>query len=112
MGSLSWVLPALAAALRCAAYRLTCDDLGEHIVENSGKLALLDKLLAKLHKEGHKVLLFSQMTRMLDIVQDYMHYRGYNYERLDGSVRGEERFLAIDRFTAGTHSISLSFKLV
>lgn len=74
--------------------------MGEHIVENSGKLALLDKLLAKLHKEGHKVLLFSQMTRMLDIVQDYMHYRGYNYERLDGSVRGEERFLAIDRFTA------------
>jgi SNF2 family DNA or RNA helicase len=39
---------------------------------------------------------------MLDIVQDYMHYRGYNYERLDGSVRGEERFLAIDRFTSGT----------
>jgi SNF2 family DNA or RNA helicase len=115
MGSLSWVLSALAAALRCAAYRLTCDDIaGEHIVENSGKLALLDKLLAKLHKEGHKVLLFSQMTRMLDIVQDYMHYRGYNYERLDGSVRGEERFLAIDRFTAGTHthSHSLSFKLV
>jgi SNF2 family DNA or RNA helicase len=71
---------------------------GEHIVENSGKLTALDGLLAKLHsdEENHKVLVFSQMTRMLDIVQDYLHYRGYTYQRLDGSVRVDE--------AVGTHA--------
>ncbi|KAK3736329.1 hypothetical protein QZH41_020800 [Actinostola sp. cb2023] len=46
----------------------------------------------------HKVLVFSQMTRMLDILQDYLGYRGFTYERLDGSVRGEERYLAVRNF--------------
>ncbi|XP_071964238.1 chromodomain-helicase-DNA-binding protein 1-like [Antedon mediterranea] len=73
-------------------------ELGEHLVEASGKLHLLDQLLLLLYQQGHKVLLFSQMTRMLDIVQDYLGFRGYSYERLDGSVRGEERFLAIKNF--------------
>ena len=72
--------------------------LGPHLLNDSGKMFLLDKLLAKLHKEGHKVLLFSQMTRMLDILQDYLHYRGFAYERLDGSVRGEERYIAVQKF--------------
>uniref|UniRef100_A0A1A8BUX4 Chromodomain-helicase-DNA-binding protein 1-like n=4 Tax=Nothobranchius kadleci TaxID=1051664 RepID=A0A1A8BUX4_NOTKA len=75
-------------------------EMGEHLVEASGKLCLLDRLLAFLHKEGHRVLLFSQMTRMLDILQDYMEYRGYSYERLDGSVRGEERNLAVKNFSS------------
>ncbi|XP_078265719.1 chromodomain-helicase-DNA-binding protein 1-like isoform X2 [Rhinoraja longicauda] len=73
-------------------------QIGDHLVEASGKLHLLDTLLAFLHPRGHRVLLFSQMTRMLDILQDYMEYRGYSYERMDGSVRGEERFLAIKNF--------------
>uniref|UniRef100_A0A452TZ53 Chromodomain-helicase-DNA-binding protein 1-like n=1 Tax=Ursus maritimus TaxID=29073 RepID=A0A452TZ53_URSMA len=65
-------------------------EIGDHLIEASGKLYLLDK--------GHRVLLFSQMTQMLDILQDYMDYRGYSYERVDGSVRGEERHLAIKNF--------------
>ncbi|XP_078088986.1 chromodomain-helicase-DNA-binding protein 1-like [Mustelus asterias] len=73
-------------------------QIGDHLVEASGKLHLLDKLLAFLHPRGHRVLLFSQMTRMLDILQDYMEYRGYSYERLDGSIRSEERYLAIKNF--------------
>ncbi|RMC07678.1 hypothetical protein DUI87_17155 [Hirundo rustica rustica] len=73
-------------------------EIGEHIVEASGKMCLLDKLLSFLYSGGHRVLLFSQMTRLLDILQDYMDYRGYSYERLDGSVRGEERHLAIKNF--------------
>ncbi|XP_074856647.1 chromodomain-helicase-DNA-binding protein 1-like isoform X2 [Carettochelys insculpta] len=72
--------------------------IGEHLIEASGKLCLLDKLLSFLYAGGHRVLLFSQMTRMLDILQDYVDYRGYSYERLDGSVRGEERHLAIKNF--------------
>ncbi|XP_076870875.1 chromodomain-helicase-DNA-binding protein 1-like [Brachyhypopomus gauderio] len=74
-------------------------EIGEHLVEASGKLSLLDTMLAHLLEGGHRVLLFSQMTRMLDIMQDYLEYRGYSYERLDGSVRGEERNLAIKNFS-------------
>ncbi|XP_050968849.1 chromodomain-helicase-DNA-binding protein 1-like [Labeo rohita] len=74
-------------------------EMGEHLVEASGKLSLLDTMLAYLQEWGHRVLLFSQMTRMLDILQDYLEYRGYSYERLDGSVRGEERNLAIKNFS-------------
>lgn len=69
--------------------------MGDHLILNSGKLFVLDKLLEKLKSEGVKVLIFSQMTRMLDILQDYLHYRQYNYERLDGSVRSDERFEAV-----------------
>ncbi|XP_029802981.1 chromodomain-helicase-DNA-binding protein 1-like isoform X2 [Suricata suricatta] len=73
-------------------------EIGDHLIEASGKLYLLDKLLAFLYSRGHRVLLFSQMTQMLDILQDYMDYRGYSYERVDGSVRGEERHLAVKNF--------------
>ncbi|XP_051231984.1 chromodomain-helicase-DNA-binding protein 1-like isoform X1 [Dicentrarchus labrax] len=75
-------------------------EMGQHLVEASGKLCLLDSMLTYLHKGGHRILLFSQMTRMLDILQDYMEYRGYSYERLDGSVRGEERNLAVKNFSS------------
>nr|XP_009477860.1 PREDICTED: chromodomain-helicase-DNA-binding protein 1-like [Pelecanus crispus] len=51
-------------------------EIGDHIVEASGKLCLLDKLLSFLYAGGHRVLLFSQMTQLLDILQDYMDYRG------------------------------------
>jgi SNF2 family DNA or RNA helicase len=50
--------------------------VGEHLVEASGKLVLLDQMLGYLAARGHRVLLFSQMTRMLDILQDYLAYRG------------------------------------
>lgn len=54
-------------------------------------MQILDKLLPRLLKEGHKVLLFSQMTRMLDIVQDYLLMRGYRFHRIDGSTPQPER---------------------
>ncbi|CAF1178368.1 unnamed protein product, partial [Didymodactylos carnosus] len=73
-------------------------EIGEHLIEASGKLSLLDLLLNHLFKNGHKVLLFSQFTGSLDVIQDYLAYRDYTYERLDGSVRSEERFLAVNNF--------------
>uniref|UniRef100_A0A915PGC4 Uncharacterized protein n=1 Tax=Setaria digitata TaxID=48799 RepID=A0A915PGC4_9BILA len=73
---------------------------GNHLFEVSGKFFLLDRLLAFLAAKGHRVLIFSQMTSVLDIAQDYLTYRGYNYRRLDGSVRAEERFAAINHFQA------------
>ena len=74
------------------------DFVEDVMIRSAGKMILLDKLLAKLKRDGHRVLIFSQMTRMLDILQDYMVYRNYRYERLDGSIRGDQRQAAIDRF--------------
>uniref|UniRef100_A0A8B9JPC4 Chromodomain helicase DNA binding protein 1-like n=1 Tax=Astyanax mexicanus TaxID=7994 RepID=A0A8B9JPC4_ASTMX len=85
--------------------------VGEHVVEASGKLSLLDHMLAYLLEGGHRVLLFSQFTLMLDYLQEYAELRGYGYERLDGSVRGEERNLAIKNFkTKDTFIFLLSTK--
>mmetsp|Transcript_1524 Transcript_1524/g.2023 ORF Transcript_1524/g.2023 Transcript_1524/m.2023 type:complete len:2660 (+) Transcript_1524:292-8271(+) len=67
-------------------------------IDSSGKMVLLDKLLPKLRMEGHKVLIFSQMVKMLDLLAEYCDFRSFNYERLDGRVRGNERQKAIDRF--------------
>uniref|UniRef100_A0A8C2LUY2 SWI/SNF related, matrix associated, actin dependent regulator of chromatin, subfamily a, member 1 n=1 Tax=Cricetulus griseus TaxID=10029 RepID=A0A8C2LUY2_CRIGR len=63
----------------------------EHIVSNSGKMVALDKLLAKIKEQGSRVLIFSQMTRLLDILEDYCMWRGYEYCRLDGQTPHEER---------------------
>ncbi|XP_072599768.1 probable global transcription activator SNF2L1 isoform X3 [Vulpes vulpes] len=63
----------------------------EHVVSNSGKMVVLDKLLAKLKEQGSRVLIFSQMTRLLDILEDYCMWRGYEYCRLDGQTPHEER---------------------
>ncbi|KAF4402339.1 hypothetical protein G4B88_003260, partial [Cannabis sativa] len=81
---------------------------GEHLVKASGKLIILDQLLHKLHDSGHRVLLFAQMTHTLDILQDFLELRRYSYERLDGSIRAEERFAAIRSFSRQSAEGSLS----
>jgi len=70
------------------------------LVASSGKLVLLDKLLPRLISSDHKVLIFSQMVRMLDLLEDYLHLRNIQCERLDGSIKGIDRQAAIDRFSA------------
>ncbi|XP_043726158.1 chromatin-remodeling ATPase INO80 isoform X2 [Telopea speciosissima] len=55
------------------------------MLTDSGKLQTLDILLKRLRAENHRVLLFAQMTKMLNILEDYMNYRKYRYLRLDGS---------------------------
>ena len=50
----------------------------EHLVENSGKMVVLDKLLKSMKAKGSRVLIFSQMSRMLDILEDYCLFRGYS----------------------------------
>ncbi|EFJ49946.1 hypothetical protein VOLCADRAFT_43161, partial [Volvox carteri f. nagariensis] len=56
-----------------------------------GEMAMLDYLLPKLAATGHRVLLFSQMTRALDLVEEFLELRGLPYLRLDGSTRTEDR---------------------
>ncbi|KAJ1343391.1 hypothetical protein BSLG_001981, partial [Batrachochytrium salamandrivorans] len=70
----------------------------QHLVDNSGKMALLDKLLQHLKTQGSRVLLFSQMTRVLDILEDYCMWKGFEYCRLDGSTAHEDRISSIDEF--------------
>ncbi|KAI1463853.1 SWI/SNF family of DNA-dependent ATPase [Daldinia caldariorum] len=70
----------------------------EHLVYNSGKMALLDKLLRRLQKQGSRVLIFSQMSRLLDILEDYCVFREYKYCRIDGSTAHEDRIAAIDEY--------------
>uniref|UniRef100_A0A2R8P3B7 Helicase, lymphoid specific n=1 Tax=Callithrix jacchus TaxID=9483 RepID=A0A2R8P3B7_CALJA len=65
--------------------------IDEELVINSGKFLILDRMLPELKKRGHKVLLFSQMTSMLDILMDYCHLRNFNFSRLDGSMSYSER---------------------
>ncbi|XP_022355796.1 lymphoid-specific helicase isoform X4 [Enhydra lutris kenyoni] len=65
--------------------------IDEELITNSGKFLILDRMLPELKARGHKVLLFSQMTRMLDILMDYCHFRNFNFSRLDGSMSYSER---------------------
>jgi superfamily II DNA/RNA helicase len=76
----------------------------EVTIPASGKMVLLDKLLPKLKKEGHKVLIFSQMVKMMDVIEEFCEFRQYKVERLDGRVGGNDRQKAIDRFNKNENS--------
>ena len=69
------------------------DEVLKGLVMSSGKMVLLDKLLAKLKADGHRVLIFSQMVRLLDILSDYMSLRGYQHQRLDGRCNSAQKGL-------------------
>ncbi|CAH2355857.1 ISWI chromatin-remodeling complex ATPase Isw2p [[Candida] railenensis] len=70
----------------------------EHLVFNSGKMIILDKMLKKFKQDGSRVLIFSQMSRQLDILEDYCFFREYEYCRIDGSTSHEDRIDAIDEY--------------
>uniref|UniRef100_A0A668AR85 Chromodomain helicase DNA binding protein 4a n=1 Tax=Myripristis murdjan TaxID=586833 RepID=A0A668AR85_9TELE len=73
---------------------------GSALTKAAGKLLLLQKMLRKLKEGGHRVLIFSQMTKMLDLLEDFLENEGYKYERIDGGITGSMRQEAIDRFNA------------
>ncbi|KAK4997617.1 chromatin remodeling complex Adenosinetriphosphatase, partial [Elasticomyces elasticus] len=70
----------------------------EHLVDSSAKMVMLDKLLKRMKAQGSRVLIFSQMSRVLDILEDYSVMRGYQYCRIDGSTAHEDRIAAIDDY--------------
>lgn len=76
----------------------TLEHLHRQLIASCGKMVLLDKLLPRLKAEGHKVLIFSQMVKILDLLEDYLRHKGYLYERLDGNKRAAERAKAVERF--------------
>ncbi|KAL7382591.1 hypothetical protein ABVT39_024761 [Epinephelus coioides] len=73
---------------------------GNALTKAAGKLLLLQKMMRKLKDGGHRVLIFSQMTKMLDLLEDFLENEGYKYERIDGGITGGMRQEAIDRFNA------------
>lgn len=70
----------------------------EHLIDNAGKMRVLDKLLTLKKKQGSRVLIFSQMSRVLDILEDYCQFREHEYCRIDGGTAHEDRIAAIDEY--------------
>ncbi|SOV10435.1 DEAD/DEAH box helicase, putative [Plasmodium gaboni] len=73
-------------------------NIDENIIKSSGKFEVLDRMLPKLLKFKHKVLIFSQMTKLMNILCDYLEFRGYKYHRLDGNIGLQQRKKIIDQF--------------
>lgn len=105
-GSRSAILNIVMQLRKCAGHPYlfpgvedrTLPPLGEHLVENCGKMVVLDKLLKRLHEMGLRVLLFTQMTRILDLMEDYLVMRRFNYCRIDGNTSYEDREAYIETF--------------
>ncbi|ANQ08079.1 Uncharacterized protein PCOAH_00023630 [Plasmodium coatneyi] len=104
-GSKNQMLNILMQLRKCCNHPYLFDGIeeppyieGNHLIETSGKMSLLDKLLPRLKKENSRVLLFSQMTRVLDIIDDYCRWKKYEYLRIDGSTVGDERQIRINQF--------------
>lgn len=74
------------------------DPLGEHVIENCGKMVLMDKLIKRLKELGSRVLIFTQMTRVLDIMEDFCRMRQYEYCRIDGQTSFEDRESSIEEY--------------
>ncbi|ETM40523.1 hypothetical protein L914_13551 [Phytophthora nicotianae] len=82
----------------------------EKTIECSGKMMLVSKLIPKLKRDGHKILIFSQFLKQLDLLERYCEANSFVFERLDGSTGGSVRQSAIDRFSR-PHSKSFIFLL-
>uniref|UniRef100_A0A673BWX0 Probable global transcription activator SNF2L2 n=1 Tax=Sphaeramia orbicularis TaxID=375764 RepID=A0A673BWX0_9TELE len=71
---------------------------GPDLYRASGKFELLDRILPKLQATGHRVLLFCQMTTLMTIMEDYFSYRNFQYLRLDGTTKSEDRAALLKKF--------------
>lgn len=84
--------------VHCPLDSVGLPQIDENLVKSSGKLLVLDAMFAKLKARGHRVLLFSTMTMILDMIEDYLSLRDYEYLRLDGTTKLEVRKEYIARF--------------
>ena len=79
-------------------HQQTAEERLQQIIYGSGKMLLLDKLLTRFKEKGDRVLIFSQMVIMLNIMEEYLELKRYPYQRLDGSVSSDKRKQAIAAF--------------
>uniref|UniRef100_A0A7N6AIU2 Snf2-related CREBBP activator protein n=1 Tax=Anabas testudineus TaxID=64144 RepID=A0A7N6AIU2_ANATE len=104
-GVFSSMLSTQVAPLTRSLHRIQCNMRTQFpdlrlIQYDCGKLQTLHTLLRKLKTGGHRVLIFTQMTRMLDVLEQFLNYHGHIYLRLDGSTRVEQRQALMERFNA------------
>lgn len=95
---------------RCMELRKTCNHpllnypylnvTKDFLVKSCGKLWILDRILIKLQRAGHRVLLFSTMTKLLDILEEHLQWRRLVYRRIDGTTSLEDRESAIVDFNS------------
>jgi SNF2 family DNA or RNA helicase len=81
------------------------DLIDDGIINSAGKMQVLDRILQQTMADGDKVLIFSQMTKMLDILEDYMSYKGYSYRRLDGSCAQSDRQESVRKSNSASTNI-------
>jgi len=86
-------------------YKEENKNFEDEIVKSSNKLKLLAKMIPKLLDDGHKILIFTQFVLMLDIIGEFLDYKNFEYERLDGTTRNIDRQKIIDNFNTGTSKI-------
>ena len=79
----------------------------EELVEASGKLELLNRMIPKLLANKHRILIFSQFTSMLDILEDFLQLRDWPYYRLDGSANRVQRSIDIRSFNQGEFGVDI-----
>ena len=89
-----------APPLSIDSQKLINEAMLDTLIRSSGKLMLLDRLLLRLKETGHRVLIFSQMVRMLDLLSEYLRLRGFQFQRLDGSMSRSARQMAMESFNA------------
>jgi len=77
-------------------------QVSENIFRSAGKVEVLDRMLPKLLRFGHKTLIFSQFTSVLDVLQAYLQWRDISHSRLDGQTPHEERRRRLESFNSGT----------
>lgn len=66
----------------------------------AGKFELLDRIIPKFQKTGHRILVFFQMTQIMDIMEDFLRFRNIQYLRLDGGTKADERTELLQKFNA------------
>ena len=74
--------------------------INDTLVRTSGKVELLSRILPKFFATGHRVLIFFQMTKVMDIMEDFLKMMGWKYLRLDGGTKTEERAGHVQMFNA------------
>jgi helicase SWR1 len=108
VGALSGIRKIEFDSLHPAAVKLQIAFPDRSLLQHDcGKLQLLSQLLKDLKTGGHRVLIFTQMTRMLDILEIFLSHNGHRYSRLDGSTKVEDRLLVTERFNASPKIFAL-----
>lgn len=84
---------------------------GEHLIDSCMKLYILDRLIEKKISQGSKMLIFSQMVMLINILDDYCRYRNYKFCRIDGSTSRDDRDMMIERFQSENNNDTFIFLL-